>query len=103
MSGKDVPALTAGVITLSFELPAHSLKEKRSMVRPLVERIRARFNASVVEAGNLDDARTATLAAICLSTDSRYLQGQLQAILGFVEGTRTDAVLVDVATESFVL
>lgn len=103
MPAPDEPKLRAGVITLRFELPAATLKEKRSLIRPVVERLKSRFNASVVEAGPPNDPRTSVVAAICLSTDHKYLQGQMQAILRFVEGAKADAVLVDVSTEDFVL
>ncbi|MFQ5380839.1 MAG: DUF503 domain-containing protein [Dehalococcoidia bacterium] len=96
------PAITAGTALFTFEVPAASLKEKRSIIRPLVERMRSRFNAAVVEAGP-DRPDRAVIAAACLSTDGAHVQSQLQSLLSFVERSHTDAVLVDVKTDSFVI
>lgn len=103
MARRDEPTLTAGVIRLSFELPAHTLKEKRSVVRSLVERLRSRFNAAVVESGALDDPSRAQVVAICLSNDVAHVQEQLSALLGAVESSHLDAVLADVQTETLTL
>lgn len=103
MGRRHHDTLTAGVIRLRFELPAETLKEKRMIVRSLVDRLRARFNAAVVEAADLDDPGRATVAAVCLSNDVVHVQRQLQAILAAVEAARVDAVLADVETETLTL
>ncbi|MBL8222124.1 MAG: DUF503 domain-containing protein, partial [Bryobacterales bacterium] len=46
---------TIGVLTLELHLPdSHSLKDKRSVVKGLKDRLRHRFNVSVAEIGGHD-------------------------------------------------
>ena len=99
MNGHVEPSLHAGVLRIHLQLPANSLKEKRSIIRPIVTRLRHRVNASVVEAGDLDHTGTAVVAAVCLSNDIAYLQGQLQAVVNAVETAHADAIVADVETE----
>ena len=41
--------MTVGLLRIRYRLPSRSLKEKRAIIRPMVERARNRFNASVAE------------------------------------------------------
>ncbi|MBI5948474.1 MAG: DUF503 domain-containing protein [Chloroflexi bacterium] len=95
----DGPATTIGVLTVRLALPAETLKEKRSIVKSVVERLRGRFNASVAEVGDLDTPGRATIAAVVASNDSGHADSQLQAIARAVEEWRLDAEVVEVATE----
>jgi uncharacterized protein len=90
-----------GVVRITLRLPSRTLKEKRAIVKSVVERLRQRFNASVAETGRLDDVATAIIAAACISTESRHVDEQLQAVARAVEQWRLDAEVVDVETELF--
>jgi uncharacterized protein YlxP (DUF503 family) len=59
----------------------HSLKEKRSLVRPVVAEIRRRFSVSAAEVDHLDLHRRATLGASVVAPDS----GHVTAILDQIE------------------
>ena len=75
MSG-DGPQTTIGVLTIRLALAAETLKEKRTIVKSVVERLRARFNASVAEVGDLDTPAYATIAAVvvaCSATVARVV------------------------------
>lgn len=91
--------MVAGLLRLRLRLPAHSLKEKRAIVKPVVERLRHRFNAAVAEADDLDAPGCATLMAAVLAPDAAHADRQLQAIARAVEGWRLDAELLAVETE----
>lgn len=71
------------VATLILELGiehAHSLKDRRQVVRSLKDKLRHGFNISVTE---LDDAlvwNRATLGIAAISRSSSYLAGQLQQV-----------------------
>jgi uncharacterized protein YlxP (DUF503 family) len=91
--------MVIGVLRLTFEVPADSLKEKRSLIRPLVERTRSRFNASVAEVEANDDPGAAKLAVVVVSNDARHADSQLQTILKSIEDWSHDAVLSGVETE----
>jgi len=91
--------VTIGVIHLTLALPSRTLKEKRTIVRSLVERLRHRFNATVAEVDYLDNPARAGIAAACISNDSAHADAQLQEILHAVGESRLDAELLDVQTE----
>lgn len=91
--------MVAGLLRIRLRLPARSLKEKRAIVKPVVERLRHRFNAAVAEADDLDAHDAATVMAVVLADDAAHADRQLQAIARAVEGWRPDAEIVDVETE----
>ncbi len=91
--------MTIGVLRITLRLPSRTLKEKRALVRPLVERIRSRYNASVAEVDALDSPKTAMLAVAVVSNESRHADDQLQEIAAAVRELRLDAEVIDVETE----
>jgi uncharacterized protein YlxP (DUF503 family) len=95
--------MTVGVVRLRLALPSRTLKEKRAIVRSVVERLRNRFNAAITEADDLDDPARATIAAACLSNDRAHADSQLQAIASAVEEWRLDAEVLAVETELIAL
>ena len=91
--------MIVGVVRIRLRLPSRTLKEKRTIVKSVVERLRQRFNASVAEVADLDDVGMATIAAACISNDARHADEQLQAIARAIEAWRLDAEVVSVETE----
>ena len=70
------------------ELHVHgsqSLKEKRGVVRSVVQRLRNRFNVSVAEIGGQDTWQRAVLGIAATGNDRSYVRGQLGKALEFVE------------------
>jgi uncharacterized protein YlxP (DUF503 family) len=51
----------------------HSLKEKRSVVRPVVAELRRRFEVSAAEAGHLDLHRRALLGVTLVAADASHV------------------------------
>jgi uncharacterized protein YlxP (DUF503 family) len=61
--------------TIELMIPwAQSLKDKRSAVRGLKDRLRSRFNASVVEVDYQDKWQRATIAVCIVDHDKRRLE-----------------------------
>ena len=89
-----------GVVRISLALPSRTLKEKRTIVRSVVERLRNRFNAAVAEVDALDDPTFAVVAASVISTDPAHARAQMQEIASAVAGWRLDAEITDVETET---
>ncbi|HMS57543.1 MAG TPA: DUF503 domain-containing protein [Tepidiformaceae bacterium] len=94
-------AATVGVLHIRLALPSATLKEKRTIVKSLVARLRTRFNASVAEVADLDDPGHATLAATCVSNDARHADSQLQAVANAIQEWRLDAEVIGLETELF--
>ena len=62
---RDHAMPTIGVLTLELHLPdSHSLKDKRSVVKGLKDRLRHRFNVSVAEIGGHDTWQRSVIAAV---------------------------------------
>ena len=59
---------------------AQSLKQKRAVVKSLIDRMRTRLNASVAEAGYLDEWQRSVIAVSMVSNNRRYLQQQIDII-----------------------
>jgi len=87
------------ILRIALQLPARDLKARRAIVRSVVDRLRNRFNAAVVEAGNLDDPSSALLVVACLSNEAAHADRQVHTIVDAVVSWRLDAELVDVETE----
>ncbi|MDQ1747077.1 MAG: uncharacterized protein QOD07_1340 [Frankiaceae bacterium] len=64
----------------------HSLKEKRSLVRPLVAELRRRFDVSVAEAGHLDLHRRALVGAAVVAADPAHCREVMDACERLVAG-----------------
>ncbi len=89
-------ATTIGILTLELRLPANgSLKGKRSVLKPLIARIRHDFNVSVAEVEAHDTWQRAVLGVACISPSAEYAHGLLQAVAHAVEAWRLDVELVD--------
>mgnify|MGYP003382338401 CR=1 FL=1 len=73
--------MVVGSLRLVFLIPhAGSLKDKRSVVRKLIDRARARFNASVAEVGDLDVHRRAVIGVSVVSNDATHATSMLTNI-----------------------
>ena len=57
----------------------HSLKEKRSVVRPLVAELRRRFEVSAAEVGHLDLHRRASVGVALVAADHGHVVEVLDA------------------------
>lgn len=78
-----------GVCEVSLSLPvAHSLKEKRGVLKPLVERLRREFNVSVAEVEDQDRWQAAGIAIAMVGADGANLHGALESIVRWIEGTQ---------------
>lgn len=62
-----------GTLELDVRLgDVRSLKQKRSVVRPVVAELRRRFEVAVAEAGHLDLHRRALIGVACVSPDAAH-------------------------------
>jgi hypothetical protein len=84
-----------GVVRIELHLPAAgSLKDKRTVVRGLKERIRQRVQAAVAEVDHQDLWQRAALGVAVVSGESRQIGELLQSVRKLVESTH-GAELID--------
>lgn len=63
----------------------HSLKEKRGIVRSVVQRVQNQFHVSVAEVGALDDHQAALIGFAVASNDKRLANSILDKVVDAVE------------------
>jgi uncharacterized protein YlxP (DUF503 family) len=81
---------------VTFHIPfSHSLKEKRRVVKSLVDKIRHKFNVSVAEVGDMDVHQSAVIGIAVVSNDPVHARRQMDIVLGFME-SNTDATIIRV-------
>jgi uncharacterized protein YlxP (DUF503 family) len=72
---------TIGVLTLELQISeAHSLKDKRHVVKSLKDRLRTKFNISVAEIDYQDVWQRAVVAAVTVSGDHVRAEQVLNAV-----------------------
>jgi uncharacterized protein YlxP (DUF503 family) len=75
------PAFSISLLTVELMIPwARSLKDKRSAVRGLKDRLRSRFNASVAEVACQDKWQRAIIAVCIIGNDKRQLESNMSKI-----------------------
>ena len=90
--------MTIGLLEAKFSLPeAHSLKDKRMLVRSMKERVIARMNVSAAEVDNQDFWKSAKFAFVTVSGDRKIAEKRISDLLTFI---RSDPrmILLDVQT-----
>jgi hypothetical protein len=74
-----------GVMTTQLHMHGiASLKDKRSIVKSVIGRLRSRFNVSISEVDHQDTKTMAVLGIAVVSNDARFIDQQLDAILTFM-------------------
>jgi uncharacterized protein YlxP (DUF503 family) len=56
----------------------HSLKQKRSVVRPVLAELRRKFEVAVAEAGHLDLHRRALIGVSCVAVNAGHVTDVLE-------------------------
>jgi uncharacterized protein YlxP (DUF503 family) len=75
------------VASLSVEVrlrSSHSLKDKRSMLRPVVEGARRRFSVAAAEVGHQDSWQRAVLGFATVSSSATHAEEVLDGVERFV-------------------
>jgi len=73
--------------TMTAQIYMHgiaSLKEKRSIVKSLIGRLRSRFNISISEVDQQDSRSSAVIGIAVVSNSSRFIDKQLDTVLNFM-------------------
>lgn len=74
-----------GVFQARLEMPwVRSLKEKRALVKPVVERLKVRFSVSAARLGGADAHGWETLGVTAISSDRVGLENLLRRVEAFV-------------------
>lgn len=86
------------IILLQVDLhfpSAQSLKDKRSILRSITDRLRTTYNISIAEVDHHDKWQLATLAVVTVSNMGRRAEENIRHVLDEIE-TRFDVVVTGV-------
>lgn len=93
-------AMVVGVCSIQLSMPGNrSLKDKRSVLKSLMARVRQKFNVSIAEVDRNQAWQRAVLGVACVSNGADYAQGLLLSVVKAIENGRLDAQVVDYQIE----
>ncbi len=76
-----------GVLKLGLMAPhCHSLKEKRAVVRGLVDRVRAREGVELKEVGGQDTWQRIVLGTAVVAGERRHAADRLERVVALIDG-----------------
>lgn len=91
------------ILLLSVRLYApwvHSLKEKRSEIQSVMNKVKNKFNVSVAETGSQDTHQTLSISFASIVADNRQCDSVSDNILRFIE-INSEAEIMDITKEIY--
>ncbi|MGI5997760.1 MAG: DUF503 domain-containing protein [Lutispora sp.] len=76
----------------------HSLKEKRMIVRSIIDKVRHKYNASIAEVEDLDLHQSIVLGIACVSNSTKHSNSCIQNVIQYIE-QNTEAVVQNIEIE----
>ncbi len=78
----------------------YSLKEKRTIVKSITDKVKAKFNVSIAEIENQDIHKNIVIGFTCVTNKTEHANSIIQNVINYIENT-ADAVVSDVVIEIF--
>lgn len=79
--------MVIGVLRITLLLhDSHSLKDKRQVLKSIIEKVRNRFNMSVAETGDNELWQRAEIGIAAVGNDRAFVNSALDKVLNFIEG-----------------
>ncbi len=76
----------AGILSITIEVPgSESLKDKRHVVKSILDTTRNKFNVSAAEISHLDSHKMASLAFASVANEAAFVHKVLNKVLDHVE------------------
>ena len=86
--------MVVGILRVELHVPAaQSLKDKRSVVKSLQDRMRGRFNVAVAEVEMHELWQRACLGIAAVGNDRRSMNGVLEDVIAWLRVDRTAALI----------
>lgn len=85
-----------GLLTIHFKFyGCNSLKEKRSLLRPLEHRLSRQFNISIAETGYQDNHADSEMTIGLVNNNPAYIQAEFSRIQSWIESYFPDLVIYE--------
>ena len=92
--------MIVGACTIQLYLPgAHSLKDKRSIIRPLLNQLRRRFEVAAAEVDHQDLWQSADIAIVTVANEAGHVYVILERAIHWIEDSYRQVEVVDWTTE----
>ncbi len=78
----------------------HSLKEKRMILKSIMDKVKHRFNVSIAEIENQDIHQSIVIGIACVSNDKSHANSTIQHVINYIED-HTDALVEKTEIELF--
>jgi uncharacterized protein YlxP (DUF503 family) len=65
---------------------SNSLKDKRQVIKSIMERLKSRFNISIAEVDLNDSWKTSIIGFVCVTNDTNHANQILSNVIKFMEG-----------------
>ncbi len=82
----------AGIVELEVT-DGRTLKDKRQVIRAVLDRVRSRFNVAAAEVDHLDSPRLSTLAVCAVANDQAFVHRVLEKAIDVIESEPRATVL----------
>jgi len=93
-SSERATAMHIASLTVALEITnGITLKDKRQVIKSLLNRIRSRFNVSAAEVGQLDSPRFSTLAAVAVANEQPFVDKMIAKVANLIESDPSVLVL----------
>ena len=76
--------VTVAKLSLSLE-DTHSLKSKRNIIRPVIEKVKSKHNVSISEISRNDDYKISVLGVSCVSNSTQNNIKLINGVLDFID------------------
>ncbi len=85
---------------ISLHIPAsQSLKDRRRVLRSLIDRANSKFNAAVAEVGGQDTWQMAEIGVSVVSSNSTHARERLDNTVRFIEEFSPEAIVTGVEAD----
>jgi len=71
----------------------NSLKEKRRILKRIIERVKNKFNVSVAEVGNHDLWQSSQIGFCMVGNDKRFINSSLDKVIRFIEEINSTEII----------
>ncbi|MBI6078887.1 DUF503 domain-containing protein [Clostridium perfringens] len=79
----------------------HSLKEKRMVVKSIIQRLKNKFNVSVGEVHEQDIHQIIVIGISAVCGDQKQVDSTLENLIDFVE-ENTDAEIINIESDNYI-
>lgn len=98
--GQEAAVLIIGAVEITLYAPwVHSLKEKRMVVKSILDKVHNRFNVSIAETDMQDVHQTAVIGFACAAGTVSQADSIIDHVIDFIE-TNTEAEIINIAREA---